>query len=213
MGGKRVAKDVRADAFADTGCQSDFLDNLPETVSGHAGAAIGNKQQRAGFAFQKQRSAPFDIFLDEDSGGGRKRNDPFFVAFAEDTEMAAAQIAAVHRQVDQLGDAQARGIQQVEHGVVSEHQGRGDFREVQEGVDLGDAENLGEASAYFRGFNFGDGIDGQRALLVQETEKGPERRQSAGIRTRADVALVTETEELLDVFLANDLREERLAVG
>jgi hypothetical protein len=84
---------------------------------------------------------------------------------------------------------------------------------VQEGVDFGDAENLGEASAYFRGFNFGDGVDGQRALLVQETEKGPERRQPAGIRTRADVALVTETEELLDVFLANDLREERLAVG
>lgn len=208
-----MAKDVRADALADTGRQGDFLDNLPETVPGHAGAAIGNKQQGTGFAFQNQRPAPFNILLDEGSGGGGKRNDPFFVAFAEDTEVAAAQIAAVHRQVDQLGDAQARGIEQVEHGIVSERQGRGDLREVQEGVDLRDAEDLGEAPSYFRGFNFGDGVDDQRALLVQKKEKGPERRQPAGIRTRADVELVTETEELLDVFLAYTLREERLVVG
>jgi hypothetical protein len=39
---------------------------------------------------------------------------------------------------------------------------------VQEGVDLGDAEDLRKALPNFRRFNFGDGVDDQGALLVKK---------------------------------------------
>lgn len=107
MGGKGMAQDMRADLFVDTSGQGYFPNNLPETISGHARATIGNEQQWTRFVFQNQWAAPFNIIFNMSPGSFRKRNDSFFVAFAEDAEMAAVEIAAVNRQVDQFRNTQS----------------------------------------------------------------------------------------------------------
>ncbi len=176
-----MAKHMRTDSFADARYQSDFLYNLPEAVSGHAGAAVGNEQQGAGFAFKKQGTASFNILLNEPSGGCGKRNDPFFVALAEDADMAAAQIATVHRQAHQLGNTQTCRIQQIQHGIVSECQRRGGLWKVKQGVHLGDTENLWEATAYFRRFDFGYGVGVECTLVMEKEKKDSECGQSPGV--------------------------------
>ncbi len=123
VGGKGVAEYMRTDRLVDTGTKGDLTDYLPETVSGHGDAPVGDEEHRGGLAFEDQRACPFDILLDANPGGSGKGDDPLLVALAEDANVTTAQAAAVHRQVDQLGNAQPRGIKQVQHGIVAQHEG------------------------------------------------------------------------------------------
>ena len=86
---------------------------------------------------------------------------------------------------------------------------------MQQGGNFCKTENLGKAPPYSRCFNFSNRVDGKRALLVEEREKSPERCQPAGVRTSADVVLMTVLEELLDMDFADTIRREpwRMVVG
>ena len=171
MGGKGVAQNMRADLLGDAGTVRHLANDLPEAVSGHRLAPIGAKEQGAGLALEQQGANLFQVLAHDLAGVGGKGDDPFLVAFAEDAQMSGGQVAAGDRQVDQFRDPQPGGIEQMQHGVVAQCQRRGRCGPLEEGVDLGFTEHLGQALADLRRVDVGEGIVVEFPLLSKKLEK------------------------------------------
>jgi len=73
--------------------------------------------------------------------------------------MAAADAAAVNRQVDQFRDADTGGIEQVQHGVVSKNQRRCFFRLAEHPVYFCDTQWIRKLTADFRWINIRHRVD------------------------------------------------------
>ena len=160
---------------------SQFPDDLPESVAGHGLAAIADKEVRAGPVFKKGWSAALQIILNNFTCGIVKGYHPFLVPLAQNADMAAAGAASVHGQVDQLGNPDAGGIEQVQHGIVAQNQGRGFFRQRQHLIDFFDRQGMGKAVAHFRGINISYRIAGQEILRAEKIKKSTQGGKPAGI--------------------------------
>lgn len=102
MGGKRMAQHVGGDVLTDTGGNGCFPENLPETQASHGASAIGDKESVAALAIKNGRSGGVKVTLQFFSGGFSKRDQSFLVAFAEDADKSAADVAGHKRQLDEF---------------------------------------------------------------------------------------------------------------
>ncbi len=69
MGGKGMAQYMGADLFVDARRESDFADDLPETVPRHCRAAVGAKKQGASLIFEKEGTDVLQVFTKNLIGG------------------------------------------------------------------------------------------------------------------------------------------------
>ena len=74
------------------------------------------------------------------------------------------QIDLVVLEAHELGDAQSRGIQHLEHGAVAMAQRIGDDRRLEQGIDLGLGEGLRKRAADFRHRDLRRRIDRDQTL-------------------------------------------------
>lgn len=88
----------------------------------------------------------------------------------------------------------------MQHGVIAKSKGGRPGRSLQEGIDLGFAEHLGQALTDFGGIEICQGIEGECPLLDEKLEKGAQCSQPSGIGAGTDPAFVAITEIILDLF-------------
>ncbi len=91
----------------------------------------------------------------------------------------------------------------MEHGVVAERLRCRRYGTLQQGIDLGHAEDLGQTLADFWGIDFSQRVGVDCPLLYQKVEKGAQGRQSPGIGAGTDVTTVAELEVALDLLAAH----------
>ena len=87
--------------------------------------------------------------------------------------------------------------------MVAQCQGGNLLGQPEQGVDLGNAQGLGQGAANFWCVDFGQGVNGQGAPILKKEEEGAQGRQSAGIGPRTDPAPMAVLEKLLHLFLAD----------
>ena len=122
VGGKGMAEHMGAHCFVDAGGPGVLPDDLPEPVAGHACPSIGKKKVVAPLFLEEQGPAMVKIALDNGAGSLVERYQPFFIAFANNPDMAAGHVTALNREADQFGYPYACGIEQVKHGPVAQYQ-------------------------------------------------------------------------------------------
>lgn len=160
-------------------CQ--FPNYLPEPVAGHGLAPIGDKKMRAGSIFEQGRAAAVQVVLDFLSCRRIKGDHSFLISLTQNTNMTAADAAAVHWQVDQFRNPDAGTIEQVQHGVVAQDERRSFLGHGQHLVHLFNGECTRQAAAYFRWIDICHRTDGQLVLGDQEIKKCPQGSQPSGI--------------------------------
>ena len=127
--------------------------------------------------------------------------------------MAALQVAAVQRQLHQFTDAQPGAVEQVEHGVIAQHQRRHEPGRGEQGVHLGLGEGLGQTATGLGGVDTGDRVIDQPALGGEKGEVGAQGSQPARIGAGADAPLVAVLEKLFDLGLADAFGPRSADVG
>ena len=172
---------MRADFLGYPPLYCQFPDYLPESVAGHGFAPIGDKKMRAGPVFEQNRAAAFQVVLNLLSSRRIKGDHPFLISFTQNTNMTAADTAAVHWQVDQFRNSDAGTIEQVQHSVVAQDERRGFFGQGQHLVHLFNGEGTRQAAAYFRWINICHRTDGQLIPGNQKIKKSSQGSQPAGI--------------------------------
>ena len=144
VGGKGVADYMRRYFLGYTGYPCGIAENLPETQSGHTGAAPGDEQIVAAFIFEDERSRRFHVVVDFLPGLLTKGNQPFFVALAENPDESGVEIARRQRQTHQFGDPEAGGIKDKQHGIIPFADGGNDIRRGEQAHDFFLRQGLGE---------------------------------------------------------------------
>ena len=200
VAGEGVAQDVRADLVgAQAGGGGHRLQVAGEGLAGDvAGLAVGGKQPGAGGRQGGEMGR---------HGGARHLGQrhqalaPALAAHHQEPLLGGPRGAG---QGDQLGDAQARGVEKLDQAVHSPGPGRlGGVRRLGGGllgdgeqpVDLGHREHLGQAAAALGPRNRGGGIALGQALRIEEAVEAahagqPARRRGALEATRLQLGEV-----------------------
>ena len=120
-----------------------MLDDLPESLAAHALSVHVDEQRRFLRISQKLRTHLLHVVRKCLDGGGIERDDTLFaLALRADEARAQAHVLFIER--NELGDADARGVQQFEHRVVAVAPGVHAMRMVEEKLDLLTGEDLGK---------------------------------------------------------------------
>ncbi len=194
VGGKGVAEHVGADFLGDSVQACNLLDDLPETQTGHGFAMAGDKEEIAPLFFQNPGTRLLGVDLEVFAGRFAKGDEPFLGAFAENPDIAAHEIDPGQGQIDQLRDPHARGVKQVEHGIVTQGQGIVIGRRGKEPVHFGDSEHLGERAARLGQIKDGAGIGVDGFFRQEKLEESAQRGDSAGIASVGDALAMTMVE-------------------
>ena len=123
VGGKGVPQGMRGYPLVYPSVINTVPDDLPEPQPGHRPAAIGNKEEITGPSLQDPGTCQLKIGLYSFFYLFSERHQPFLAALAKNTEMAAAKIQPRHPQRYKLGHPETGGIQDMQHGDVTEHEG------------------------------------------------------------------------------------------
>src|SRR3954464_15599243 len=110
---------MRREIFVYAGLACVALDDVPEGLARHAIAAASRKQV-IGLALEQDLRARSARELTEPANGFlAERNEPLAIALAEDTDHALVQVHLAGPQVHELRNAQARGVQHLEHATIA----------------------------------------------------------------------------------------------
>ncbi len=113
-----------------------------------------------------------------------ERDQAFLAALAGDPQHALAQVDGIGRQVDQLTDAQAGGIHQLEHGAVAQAERRVDVGAGQQRVDLAFGERLGQQAGQLGRIEQRAGVVAAFAAADGIGEERTQGGEQAGIAAR-----------------------------
>src|SRR5258706_16260647 len=91
---------------------------FPKRLPGEAPAAGGYKQELAGAAAQQLRPGLVQILPHRHQSGLADRRDALLISLSDGTQNTAFKLDVGEAQSAQLGDAQSRGIEQLEHGAI-----------------------------------------------------------------------------------------------
>ena len=131
--------------------------------AGRAGRRAGRGRPRRARRRSTARAAAVEVGGERRVGGPAVGDGAFLVALAEDPQHQPAPVDVVDVEPDQLGDPQPGGVEQLQHGLVAQHQ-----RPLHPQL-LGGAAVLGTACCGARGIKGGDRGDEHGRGLV-----GPE---------------------------------------
>ena len=190
VGGEAVSKHVGRQRPLKAGLACALFDAAPECGRVEGGAAAGEKD-RAGRAWADQPGASLlEVALE---GGDRftpHGDDPFLVALAYHGQEAAFQAELFQAQGTKFAEAQARGVGQLEDGLVAEGSRRfGLGRWLEEALDFLEGEGPGQSQPTSgQGEMFGQ-VARQVAFLDGVTVEGPQGRDGEVKRFTAERAM------------------------
>ena len=119
-------------------------------------------------------------------------------AFAANAEDAFLEVQVGHLEFDQFADADAAGVEDLEHGLVAGGEKVGVAGGVEQLLDLLEVHALGQALFLLGSADGGERIDADHAAADQELVEAAERRQLPGGRALGVVLPVEVGEELAD---------------
>lgn len=164
MCGEGMAQDVWRQLAGNAGLLGILADSQPHVLAGHGLASAG---------WEHPWVVGFDVFepaMQCDGGGVADGDDALFAALPSHDEPAVVEGFAWER--DELGDAEAGGVEQLEHGVVAAADGGGAVGGAQEGFDLGFADGVGEVAPGCGHFPVFGGIDVEHVVFDEEAKEG-----------------------------------------
>src|SRR5262245_55932353 len=188
VAGKGVAENVRRDARGfDPRGESERLQFLSKALAGEMLASARRKEPDRG-------AAPFSLIGADRGEMGLERSlrrlvqgyEALAPAFALDGQHPVVRREHVARQRDQLRHAQARGIERFERGIESERAAPPDslfgvlarvLGGLEQRLDLGKRENLGQRPAEARTVDRRAGIAAAQALAEQKAEELADGRE------------------------------------
>ena len=182
-----------------------MLDDLPESLAAHALAVHVDEQRRFLRISQKLRTHLLHVVRKCLDGGGIEWDDTLFaLALRADEARAQAHVLFIER--NELGDADARGVQQFEHRVVAVALSVHALGLVKEELDLFAREDLGELVLHL---HRGNALGRVRADLSGHLEVGVERldRRDGARDRRGGLALAAHPGDIAADDLLRHLRQ------
>ena len=120
--------------------------------------------------------------------------------------MSAADTAAVYRQVDQFRNPDAGGVEQVQHGVVTQDKRTGFFGQSQHPFYLFNGQGMGQAAADFWRVNLSYRVAVHQVSAGEKLKKSTQGGESPGITAGADISLKAVLEKGADMFAVDPVR-------
>ena len=142
----------------------------PRWVTNSASHQLACEQGRT--AFREIAPDPVQRFF-------AQRHQTFLAALAHHAHHAHVQAHLRHAQADQLGHAQAAGVQHFQHGAVAQAQRRFDIRRIQQQLDILFGEALGQAARQLGRGDLQGGVGGYLVLPQQVAEQALEAGDGA----------------------------------
>src|SRR6516165_6843732 len=125
MRGEAVAKHMGGNAAEDARLSSVSRQQLPKRLAGEAAAARGYEKIAAGPAFEQRRPAGRSVGLQGAKSRAADGHQALFIAFASSAENTQGRIDVADSETAELGNSQARGVEDFEHGAIAETRGTG----------------------------------------------------------------------------------------
>jgi hypothetical protein len=167
MGGEGVAQGMGRERLADPGLDGIALDELPEGLAGHAVATAGRKQEVADPSAEDVEPRTARIVAQPVAGVLTERDQAFLATLTEDAQHALGQIHLTRGEVDQFAHAQTAGVEHLQHGAVAMAACVFGVRCVEQGLDLGLTQTLGQGAPEFGCLDTGTGIGLDQAAPAQ----------------------------------------------
>src|SRR5437867_13163789 len=123
-----MAEDVWADRARQVRPPRVPLENLPEADAAERTAARVEEQTRRRPPAQQPAACVRLIPPDPDARLVADRHQPLLAALADAGQVVLLEMQIGHPYADQLGDAEARGVEQLDHRAIPEAEGRRDVR-------------------------------------------------------------------------------------
>src|SRR6476646_11043485 len=120
VGGERVPQRVRRDVLGDPGLAGVLADELEHRLAGDALAAVVEEKNVAALEPAQVRAAALEVDPGRLGGALSHRHDPLLRALAGAADDALGQVDVGDAQRDELGDAQAGAVEQLEHRPVAQ---------------------------------------------------------------------------------------------
>ena len=200
-----MAQRVRRDVLGDAGGLLIVLDDLPEPLATHALTVHVDEQRPFLRIGQKLWPHLPDVVRECLDGGGIERNDALLaLALRADKARTQAHIFLVQR--DQLRNTDSRGIQQLEHRMVTVALGVHALGLVEEQLDLFAGQDLGEFVLHLHRGNTLGGIGAHLAGELKVGIKRLDRRDGARDR-RGGLALAAHPDNIAVDDLLCHLRQ------
>ena len=147
VGGKRMPKGMRTDAFGDAGGLRQVFDDGENHDACEPGAPSVQKNVRPMPWLDLHVDAvAFDVHVDKLLGCSADGYEPLLVAFADDPEKAYVKVEVLHTKVDQLADPEPGAVQGLQNGPVARAFGGRHVDGIQQLVYLDHAEGVGQLS-------------------------------------------------------------------
>ena len=178
MRGKAVAQGVRRDVLVDLRLFLIVFDDLPEALAAHALTGDVDKQRLLRGRGDHFRADVGDVVVQHLKRLGIKRNDAHFAA-ALAADKAAGDADVVHVEPDQLADADAGGIQDLQHRLVAAALHIAALRLLQKQLHLFAGEDLRQLLLRLLDLDVRDGVGVDLVLAQGEYVQALERRKAA----------------------------------
>ena len=161
-----------------------MLDQAPEHLARHRRPQAGHEDLVAAAPCKQERARLGQIALQPVGGDLAERHQALLAALAHHAYHALIDAHREDLQADQLGDAQACGVEHLQHAAVAQalrgvEPGRGE-----QGLDLGLAQGLGKALGRLRGVDRQGGVLGDLAIGQQKAVVAPPRGDQAALAGR-----------------------------
>lgn len=186
VGGEGVTQGVGGKGFADAGDFGLMLDAVPEGLAGHLFTALTGKQHVAGPTVEQFVASIAHVTLDPDDGLLPHRHQTLLAALAHDAQHALAQVDLLKRQADQLGHAQAAGVEHFQHGPVALTNGVAQVGRGEQRFDIGFGQGFGKWLTQLRHVDLQRRVDRDQLFSEQVTIEAAH----AGKQTRRGARLV-----------------------
>ena len=179
VGGKGMTQDVRGDGRGDAGLQGVPVEELPESLAAQPSA--GPVQKHVGIPHGLGQPGPHrgQVCLDLLQGHLPDRHEPLLFPLAVSHDVAHFQVEVLQPQCQQLGDPEARCVEEFQHGLVPDAEGLGRVGLGQEALHLVQGEVLGQGDPETRDLEQLGRVFLHVPLLLQEAEQAPEAARLA----------------------------------
>ncbi len=182
VGCKRVAESVRGNVLGDTCLLGQAFQHQEDHDAGQLAAAAVKEEDVFAAAFDGNMDADL-ILIDPDifDGGIADGDEPLFVAFPDDADVAGVEVEARDTEVDDFADAKPAAVHGFEDGFVAAAFGFAKIDLTDDRLYFFKVQHIGQGSFQLRRFEQNGWIFFDDLFYKTIFEKGADAGQYAGL--------------------------------